>query len=437
MKTKEKQKSGDKFRQRIAFNLAKECLLGDIHDPSIPQEDLFLGALTRSNFASRDGNQVIGIRTYKSGWHGQRRPQRWLQALLDEIVQEYAKEKLSEWNARIALNKSLHERKLQMALDHIASSEGLLAYTMGKQDKIFQDSAKVALERSKKQYEALILSGEYRDGLHIGYFPGVDIKPSNWINRNAINDVLHEHLFALDVKCMDYSKENIAECNKLLNRIHERWNPHGSNCFFECMDFSQTEFIHFDEGDYLKKFVSLNGRYDPTKDAFDPHIISNFKSPDNVYQTYDVFSPAKISEFLTRIPISKDISSHPLLDFWVMDFASSVAAFYWLFEAYRRRDGYKVVPELSSRSLDILDVGNKLLWGENDIQECLCQLDIYPDSVFYNEYHNIFSLIRSKYRSILSQFGIDVSEIKDLFADFYQRNAIVFVPSREPYPSPP
>jgi len=124
---KEKQKTGDKFRQRIAFNLAKECLLGDIHDPSIPQEDLFLSALTRSNFASRDGDQVVGVRTYKSGWHGQQRPQRWLQVLLDEIVQEYAEEKLSKWNARIELNKSLHERKLQMALDHIASSEGLLA----------------------------------------------------------------------------------------------------------------------------------------------------------------------------------------------------------------------------------------------------------------------------------------------------------------------
>lgn len=432
----EKQKAGDKFRQRIAFNLAKECLLGDIHDPSMPQEDLFLDALTRSNFASRDGNQVIGIRTYKSGWHGNQRPQRWLQALLDDIVQEYAEEKLCEWNARIALNKHLHERKLQMALDHIASSEGLLAYTMEKQDKIFQDSAHSALERSKKQYEELKLSGEYRDGLHIGYFPGVDIKPSHWINRTAINDVLHEHLFALDVKCMDYSKENIVECNKLLTRIHERWNPRGSNCFFECMDFSQTEFIHFDEGDYLKKFISLNGSYDPTKDAFDPNIISRFKSPDNVYQTYDVFSPAKISEFLTKIPISKDISNHPLLEFWVMDFASSVAAFYWLFEAYRRRDGYKIVPELSRRSLDIMEAGDKLLWREADIQECLCQLDIYTDSVFYKEYHDIFSLIRSKYHAILKQFGIDVSEIKDLFTDFYNKNAIVFVPSRQSYSSP-
>jgi hypothetical protein len=116
-----------------------------------------------------------------------------------------------------------------------------------------------------------------------------------------------------------------------------------------------------------------------------------------------------------------------------MDFASAVAAFYWLFEAYRRRDGYKVVPELSRRSLDILAAGDKLLWGESDIEECLCQLDIFTDSVFYKEYHDVFILIRSKYHSILKQFGIDVSEIKELFADFYNRNAIVFVPSRQLY----
>jgi hypothetical protein len=431
MKKKEKQKAGDKFRQRIAFNLAKECLLGGKHDASMPQEDLFLTALASSSLAPQDGDQLIGIRTYKRGWLGEQRPQRWVQILLDEIVTEFGENTLCDWNLRINQNKLLHERKLQIALDNIASSEGVLAYTMERQGKIFQESAKAALERSKLAYEELNLSGDYSDGIYVGYFPGIDTTPSRWINRSAINDVLHEHLVALDVACMDYSATNIIGCNKLLYRIHERWNPHGANCFFECMEFGQSDFIQLDENDYLRKTIELKRYNDQATDGLDKHIFEKFIVPDNVYQTYDVFSPAKISEFLTSIPISKNISEHPLLDFWVLEFASSVAAFYWLVEAYRRRDGaYKIRHEQSIKTLDMVSFCYGLLWGGEDLEQCLCRLDIFPKSVFYEDYFDAFTIIRNKYHEILNHFGINVSEVQKAFEEFHNENAVVFVPRK-------
>lgn len=426
---KEKQRSGDRFRQRIAFNLAKECLLGNKHDPSIPQADLFIDALSQSKLASADGTQRLEKRTYKSGWFGERKPQRWLQALLDDISHEYGGDKLVEWNERIALDKSLHERKLQEVLAEISSCEGFLANETKDQHSQYRKFAEMRLQSSKAEYEKLCSSGGGRDGLYVGYFPGVNKQPSNWINRNIVNDVLHEHLIAIDVACLEYTKENISECNKLLNRIHERWNPHGSNCFFEFKDFSQSDFITLDEGDYLKKVIKLNGSFDFGKDRFDPHIVARFKSPDSVYQIYDVFSPARISEFLISIPISKNISDHELLDFWLLDFASSVVSFHWLFEAYRRRDGYKIMPELNIRALDLMAAGLELFWGEEDIQSCLCRMDIFSDSAFYEVYQCQFRLIRERYKSLLQQFGINVAEVKELLTDFDHAHAIVFTPS--------
>lgn len=423
-----KKNTGDKFRQRIAFNLAKKCLLGDKHNPSEPQEDLFMLEFSYTDFAKENGKASLDTRTYKNGWLGKSKSHLRVQDLLDKIVNKFGNSQLSEWSERQEQSKYLHERSLYKALGDITHHQGWHQYAIKNSPEIFQNQAEYAVERAKKTYEDMKSSGDYKDGINLSYIAGVDTEPSRWVNRSAINDVLHEHLNALDVMCMDYSATNIDVCNKLLSRIHGRWNPHGANCFFEFMDFSHSDFMCRDEGDYARKVEEFK-RSNYT-DGLRRTIVEKFIIPDNIYQTYDVFSPARISEFLTSIPISKDISEHPLLEFWILEFASSVAGFYWLVDAYRRRDGYAVIPQQSMKTLDAVSGGYDLLWGSSDIQQCLCQLGIYTRSEFYDDYHAIFSKVRVEYRSILKRFGIDVAELQDILKEFHSKNAIVFSPGK-------
>ena len=106
--------------------------------------------------------------------------------------------------------------------------------------------------------------------------------------------------------------------------------------------------------------------------------------------------------------------------------STSVATFYWLVEAYRRRDGYQHIPEQSMKSLDTLSAGYSLLWESHDIQQVLCSLDIFSDSPFYEKYHKIFTLIRNRYHHVLKQFGIGVDEIQAIYEDFHARNVVTF-----------
>ena len=93
-----KKNTGDKFRQRIAFNLAKKCLLGDKHNPSEPQEDLFMLEFSYTDFAKENGKASLDTRTYKNGWLGKSKSHLRVQDLLDKIVNKFGSSQLSEWN---------------------------------------------------------------------------------------------------------------------------------------------------------------------------------------------------------------------------------------------------------------------------------------------------------------------------------------------------
>jgi hypothetical protein len=382
---KDKKKASDKFRQRIAFNLVKECILGKDHNPFEPQVKILKAAIKKSDFVRENGQNIIDLRTYENGWLGKSRPQLRLQGSLDEIIIKLGKVKLNEWTKREQKNQKLHNIALPEAMAGITPRQ-------------------------------------------MSYLPGVDTQPSRWIKREAINDVLHEHLNALDVLSMDCSFDNIDKCNNFLYKIHFRWDPHGKNYFFKCMDFNQDDFIHFDDADYKKQYIGLHGNFDSNKDCFDPSIIVEFKSPENIYQTYDVFSPAKINEFLLSIPISTDITEHPLLEFWTLEFASATAAFIWLVEAYHTRDAQMFIYEQTRKTLDTTSFGHDLFWRDTDIQQCLCKLNIFHHTAHYERYYDLFNAVRNQYRSTLLKFGINISEIQLIVKNFHDKNVKIVYP---------
>ena len=409
-------RAGDKFRQRIAFNLAKECLLGKKHNPSEPQVDLFMAEFLSSNFSDKDNKTTLDVRTYENGWIGKSKPHIEKQLLLDDIVSEYKEKRLAQWLERNKNNESIHDRKLHIAFEQISICEGQ-SRSVGKVQggtALHQYSINAAV-RAKKTYRDLESTGNFKDGITMSYYPGVDVQPSRWIKRNAINDVLHEHLLAIDIMTMEYSSSNIVVCDQFLNRIHKRWNPHGGNHFFEQMNFSQSDYIYLDEdvdSGKTNALISTNELYGTLYKC-----IERYKSPDNVYETYDKFSPLKICDFLISIPFSKDISKHPLLDFWLLEFASATAGFHWLSEK-THGGGSRPMEVSSTKLLDNMSFGYELLWGNIDVAGCLSFIDIYPSSVLYISYHAIFSKIRTEYKSILKRFGIDVSELQMLLKNY-------------------
>lgn len=125
-----KKNTGDKFRQRIAFNLAKKCLLGDKHNPSEPQEDLFMVKFSYTNYAKENGKTSLDTRTYKNGWLGKSKSHLRVQDLLDKIVKEFENSQLLDWIERQEHNKYLHERALYKAFDNITYHQGWHQYAI-------------------------------------------------------------------------------------------------------------------------------------------------------------------------------------------------------------------------------------------------------------------------------------------------------------------
>ena len=364
---KNKENLGAKFRYRIAFNLAKECLLGKEHVPSEPQENLFFNKFKGTEFADTAGNIKFDARTFKSGWSGARKPQTEKQSLLDEIVNTFSGNNLKEWKLRSDKNVAL-----------------------------------------KNATETSIFT--------VGYYPGVDIQPSNWIKKEAHNDLLHEHFCALEARCLiGTSIDKIEACNQELKKIHQRWAPNEENFFFEYFDLygSDNEYIDLVESiqtrEVIKKIEEEGG--------LATAIIDKVIEPKRAIDAYDFFSPASVCQFLSAMPLSNNITEHPLLDFWIVELASSVLVvqgladgFYW-----GNLDTYQTPKEME----DVLSTGFELLWGYSSIDICLKKyLKISKTNIFYDEYHKAFSLFRDRYAEILNEFGISVKELQDVFNEY-------------------
>jgi hypothetical protein len=348
---------GAKFRYRIAYNLAKECLLGKEHIPSKPQEDLLIKKIS------------MRLSTFRDGWHGLQKPQTNTHDMLDALVSGYIENRLQAWKHRSVRNATLKNAALTPTFK-------------------------------------------------VSYFPGVDMKPSNWIKKEAINDVLHEHLCALEARCLiASSKDKIDACEKDLKKIHERWVPDGSNCFFASFDLYSSEYGYID---MLKSIRAREGLKKIEKEGgLTTTVLDKVIAPKKPIDIYDFFSPASVCQFLAAIPISNNITKHSLLDFWIMEFASSVLVVQGLIDGFywKNSETFQTPKEME----DILTAGYELFWGESDVKVALMHLNIHSSSIFYDEYYKAFSLFRTRYAEILNEFGISVAELQDVFNEYTYR----------------
>lgn len=354
---------GDKFRQRVAFNLAKQALLGKGHNPLDMQINEFMRSLQQSVLADPSGETELSERTYIYGWKGEKRSNLKTRSALDLLVKDNHKN-LRDLNKRVEDDKKLHFRN--------SPESDLKSRVVNK------------------------------DGISVGYFPGIELSPSKWIAREASKDIFHAHLEAIDQLGMDYTSDAIQSCFSKLFQIHLRWDPDGGSYFYEALDDPYTTDFQFAE---------MN----------DGSI--EFFEPDCFIHVYDYYSPARISEYLVSIPLFKDISRDPLLDFWIIDYATSVLLFYWLMYSRRMRKMLVTLPNCAHETREKIAAGKSLFWEENGVETALSYLSVYPTkNIHYEQYYENFSSYRRRYEEILHSFGITKEEIIAELRAYSQRN---------------
>lgn len=354
---------GDKFRQRVAFNIAKQALIGKKNKPLFAQANDFMMTLQQSSFALESGEVGLSRGTYYNGWKFKTRSTLKTRAILDAIV-KINQNNLEEMNLRVNHDKRFHQRNLPVT------------------------------ERKNRLVN--------QDGINVGYFPGVELLPSKWICREANKDIFHAHLESIDQLGMGYSSDTIQNCFTKLIQIHSRWDPTGGSYFYEALvDPYITDFDYAEMNDGAIEFFE----------------------PDGFIHVYDYYSPAKISEYLVSIPMFKDISTHPLLDFWVIDYATSVLLFYWLMYSRRMKRMLGAVPNCAHEAREKIVAGKSLFWEENGVETALSYLSVYSTkNIHYEQYYENFSLYSRRYEEILNSFGITKKEIIEELTAFSERN---------------
>lgn len=360
---KDKSLRGDKFRQRVAFNIAKHALIGKKHKPLFAQANDFMRHLEQSSLAFESGETEISKGTYYNGWSYETKSNLKTRAVLDAIVKANPKN-LEEMMRLIDYDKSLHLR-------NVPAGE--------KINRLVNE-----------------------DGITVGYFPGIELSPSKWIAREASKDIFHAHLDAIDQLGMAYTSYTIKSCFEKLYDIHSRWDPDGGSYFYEVLI-----------NPYVTDFKNIE-----MSDG-----VLEFSEPDCFVHIYDYFSPAKISEYLVSIPLFKDISKHPLLDFWIIDYATSVLLFYWLMYSRRMNKYFGSIPNCAHEAREKVGAGKSLFWEVNGIGTALSYLSIYATkNSHYQRYYENFSSYSRRYEEILNSFGITKSEISGELTDFSKRN---------------
>jgi len=354
---------GDKFRQRVAFNIAKLALIGKKHKPLFAQANDFMRHLEQSSLAFESGETEISKGTYYNGWSCETKSNLKTRAALDAIVKANPKN-LEEMIQLIDYDKSLHLRDVP---------EG---------------------ERKNRLVN--------EDGITVGYFPGIELSPSRWIARDASRDIFHTHLEAVDQLGMSYTSDAIQSCFSKLFQIHMRWDPDGGSYFYEALvDPYATDFQSAEMNDGSIEFFE----------------------PDCFIHVYDYYSTARISEYLVSIPLFKDISRHPLLDFWVIDYATSVLLYYWLMYSRRMKGMLGTVPNCAHETREKIAAGKSLFWEDNGVETALSYLSVYSTkNIHYEQYYENFSLYSRRYEEILNSFGITKKEIIEELTAFSERN---------------
>lgn len=353
---------GDKFRQRVAFNLAKQAMLGKRHNPLDMQINEFMRSLEQSVLADSSGETELSERTYIYGWKGEKRSNLKTRSALDLLVKDNHKN-LRDLNKRVADDKKLHFRN--------ASESDL-------KNKVVN-----------------------QDGISVGYFPGIELSPSRWIARDASRDIFHAHLEAIDQLGMVYTSDAIQSCFSKLFQIHLRWDPDGGSYFYEALvDPYATDFQSAEMNDGSIEFFE----------------------PDCFIHVYDYYSPARISEYLVSIPLFKDISRHPLLDFWIIDYATSVLLFYWIMYSRRMNGMLGTVPNCAHETREKIAAGKSLFWEDNGVETALSYLSVYSTkNIHYEQYYENLSLYSRRYEEILNSFGITKKEIIEELTAFSER----------------
>lgn len=362
---KNAKRRGDKFRQRIAFNIAKRALLGNKHNPLDMQINDFMLALQQTDLADISGDTDLSERTYIYGWQGGKRSNLKTRSALETLVNTNQKN-LSDQNKLIEEDKKLHFRN--------------------------------APDPERDWKNRLV----NEDGVTVGYLPGIELSPSKWIAREASKDILHAHIEAIDQLGMRYTSDSIKSCFEKLYHLHSRWDPDGGSYFYEVLvNPYDTDFQNIEMSDG----------------------VLEFSEPDCFVHIFDYYSPAKISEYLVSIPLFKDISKHPLLDFWIIDYATSVLLFYWLMYSRRMKKYMGTIPNCAHKAREKVGAGKSLFWEVNGIGTALSYLSIYATkNSHYERYYENFSLYSRRYEEILNSFGITKSEISGELADFSKRN---------------
>ena len=419
-------KDCDKYRQKVAFNIVKACLLNELHNPFELQEKLLCTKLPAD----------LDLRTFKTGWHNKTIPKEKTLKILDKIVLSDV-HKNSEIYKKISLNTQYHNLPLSKIVESLNQCEEALNNDSECEENLNSElkkdifyantnicryeyeNAKAAIDTFKENEK----NHHNKDQLSMAYFPGVVLKASAWLSKSQINDPLHLHFLALDVLFMSNHKDlklKKTECENILEDIHQRWNPTLGNAFFESVDIDESEYQYLLPADFKNNKLDENiGRDGLYYAVLEPIIYS----PKCLSRSFDPIDKFKIIQFLASIPLSNNVEKNPLIDLFVLDFASATAVFMGLFDNQNTKNEIDCYEDEKTNGMNL---GYDLFWSENSISSCLANINITTRHPFYNEHYRNFEFIRNQYEVILNRFGIKKSEVLESVDTYIKKQITTF-----------